>query len=113
MTFRPVLVVRLLLRFVWHCFLSGITTARIILQRHAPPAGLVKMAYAPMSKPGVAVLAALVTLTPGSSAVDINLERREMLLHLLDIRTAEANIAAIRRDFEQDIRTLFPEERSC
>ena len=110
MRMRPLLIARLLLRFVWHCLLSGATTARLVLRRTPPPAGLVKMSYEPMSRTGVAVLAALVTLTPGSSAVDIDPQRREMLLHLLDVATAEANIAAIRRDFEQDIRTLFPEE---
>lgn len=110
MILRPLILIRLLLRFVVHSFLSGFSTARIILLRTPPTAGFVRMHYAPMSSHGAALLGALVTLTPGSSTVDIDLQRREILLHLLDIQQSESNIKAIRRDFEEDIRVLFPEK---
>ena len=61
-----------------------------------------------MSPTGVAILGAVVTLTPGSSTVDIDLERGEIVLHLLDLSKAEESLAAIRRDFEMDLRTLSP-----
>ena len=111
MRIKPFLLFRLGIRFLWHCVFSGLATARMILLRRSPPAGLVKMQYEPMSNTGVAILGAVVTLTPGTSAVDIDLERREILLHLLDIRTSDECIAAIRRDFEQDIRDLFPKDQ--
>ena len=110
MKLRPLVITRLLLRFVGHCVFSGLTTAAIILKRTPTPAGLVRLRFAPMSRTGAAVLGALVTLTPGSSTIDIDPQRRVMLLHLLDIRTAESTAASIRRDFEQDICRLFPEE---
>lgn len=110
MTFQPMAIGRLATKFLWHCIFSGLITARMILLRQSTTAGLVKMEYQPMNSTGVAILAAMVTLTPGSSAVDIDLVRREILLHLLDLSTAEQSIAAIRRDFEQDIRKLFPKE---
>jgi len=106
----PLIAVRLLLRFVGHCVLSGIATARIILRLTQPPAGLVRLHFAPMSPTGAAVMAALVTLTPGTTVIDIDVMRRVMLLHLLDTRVIEATVTAIRRDFERDITTLFPEE---
>jgi len=112
MRLKPLPVIRLFIRFLWHCVLSGLTTARLILKGQAPTAGLVAMNYEPMSETGVAILGAVVTLTPGSTAVDINLKDRKILLHFLDSRTAEKSIAAIRSDFEPDIRTLFPEERT-
>jgi len=108
-SFRPLILSRLLLRFLGHCVLAGLSTARIILQRTPTRAGFVRLSFAPMSPPGAAVLGALVTLTPGSSAIDIDLERREILLHLLDLRDKETVLEAIRRDFEKDICTLFPE----
>lgn len=110
MTLRPLLCGRLLLRFAGHCVLSGVATARIILQRRPPPPGLVRMGFAPMSATGAAVLGAMVTLTPGSTVIDIDPERREMLLHLLDTRLSAATLAAIRNDFERDISALFPAE---
>ena len=110
MKLRPLIIARLMLRFTSHCLLSGLTTAGIILKGTPPPAGLVQLRFAPMSHTGAAMFGALVTLSPGSSAIDIDPQRRVILLHLLDIRTAEATLAAIRRDFEQDLCRLFPEE---
>jgi multisubunit Na+/H+ antiporter MnhE subunit len=89
--------------------LSGLATARLILSRSQPPTGVVRLNFAPMSSTGAAVLGALVTLTPGSTCIAIDPRRREMLLHLLDVRTVEAAAASIRRDFEQDLCLLFPE----
>jgi multisubunit Na+/H+ antiporter MnhE subunit len=110
MRLRPLILARLLARFLGHSALAGVTTARIILRRRQPPAGLVRLRYAPMSETGAAVLGAMVTLTPGSSVIDIDSARRELLVHLLDVRTAAAAAAAIRRDFERDIAALFPPE---
>lgn len=109
MRFRPVVIARLLLRFVSHCLLSGIVTARTILLHGQPPAGVVRLHFAPMSGTGAAVLGAMVTLTPGNTCIDIDLQRREMLLHLLDTREVETIFASIRRDFEHDLCLLFPE----
>jgi len=109
MNLRPLIVARLLLRFVGHCVLSGVSTARIILQRGRTTSGLVRMPYAPMSETGAAVLGAMVTLTPGSSVIDIDVDRREILLHLLDTATAEETVASIRLGFEHDIGALFLE----
>lgn len=109
MSFRPLILSRLLLRFLGHSMLSGLSTARIILQRTPTRAGFVRMPFSPMSPTGAAVLGALVTLTPGSSAIDIDLDRREILLHILDLRDKETVLEGIRRDFEKDICTLFPE----
>lgn len=105
---RVAALVRLALRFIAHCILSGMATARIIVRRRPARSGLVQLRIAPMSETGAAVLAALVTLTPGSSAIDIDPEGHEMLLHLLDLDTADSTIAAIRHDFESDVAALFP-----
>jgi multicomponent K+:H+ antiporter subunit E/multicomponent Na+:H+ antiporter subunit E len=110
MRLRPVILARLWLRFVVHCVIAGIGTARIILRRETPPAGLVRLRYAPMSATGAAILGAMVTLSPGTSAIDIDPARREILLHLLDRRAAGATLAGIRRNFEPDLCRLFPED---
>ena len=107
---RPLILARLGWRFLRHCLVSGLTTAGMILSRRQPPAGVVRMQYGPISSTGAAVLGAMVTLTPGSTVIDIDQQRREMLLHLLDIGSREATFASIRKDFEQDLRLLFPEE---
>lgn len=115
---RPGALLRLSWRFFMHCVISGLSTARIILQPKQTGdgataerdrcGGIVRMPFAPMSETGAALLGAMVSLTPGSSAIDIDLERREMVLHLLDIDAAQASVAAIANDFGRDIAILFP-----
>ncbi|MBI3772721.1 MAG: Na+/H+ antiporter subunit E [Gammaproteobacteria bacterium] len=109
MIFHAGALARLSLRFVYHCVLSGFTTARIILRRERAASGFVRLSFAPMSETGAAILGAMITLTPGSTVVDIDPQKRELLLHLLDVGSADAAIASIRHDFERDIAQLFPE----
>lgn len=101
-----------LLRLTW-CFLrdvvvSGWTTARIILagSRELRP-GFVRLPYGELTDTGANLLGALISLTPGTTTVDLDPERREFLLHLLDTGQAEATLAAIERDFRRPIAVLF------
>ncbi len=100
-------LVMLGVNFLKEVVVSGWATTRIIL---AGPRGLrpgfVRFAYGDLPEGGASLLAALVTLTPGTTVVDIDLERREFLIHLLDLDQAEATLAGIRRDFLVPIRAL-------
>jgi multicomponent K+:H+ antiporter subunit E/multicomponent Na+:H+ antiporter subunit E len=105
---RATAVAILLLRFFWQVLLSGFTTARIVVRLGPPPpAGLIRMEYAPMSAAGTVLLGCMVTLTPGTTVIDIDSDRHEMLLHLLDLTNAEATVASIRQEFERHLTPLF------
>jgi len=56
-----------------------------------------------MSETDAAILGAMITLTPGSTVVDIDVQKHKLLLHLLDAGSADAAIASIRHDFDRDI----------
>lgn len=99
---------RLGFNFVKDLFVSGWVTARIVLRSGPlPQPGFVRLAYGDLSDSAASFLGALVSLTPGTTTVDIDLERGELLLHLLDIERAETTLVAIRGDFLRPIRTLF------
>lgn len=108
---RPVAAGLLLLRFLRALLVSGLHTAALILRTRpgqvATDSGFVRLGFAPMSAQGAALLGALVTLTPGSTTLDIDMERRELLLHLLDARQADAVVAGLRHDFESLLVVLF------
>lgn len=98
----------LLWRFISAMLLSAWATSRIILTgSDAPRRGFARFAYDDLHEAGVVVLAALVTLTPGTSTVDIDLQRRELLLHVLDTEDIENTLNTIRRDFLLPLRCLF------
>lgn len=64
-----------------------------------------------MDERGAAILGCMVSLTPGTTTLDIDMDRRELLVHVLDASDPEAMVAAIRRDFEPGLVTLFGENR--
>lgn len=94
--------------FLKEVIASGWVTARIILRGgKQPQPGFVRMSCGDLSDSAANFLGALVTLTPGTTTLDIDLERREILLHLLDAEQAEATLASIQRDFMMPVRILF------
>jgi multisubunit Na+/H+ antiporter MnhE subunit len=95
-------------RFFVAAVLSGVQTTRVIVSR--PPGmtpGFVDYEFAPMTPWGATILGCLITLTPGTTTVDIDMRARRMRLHLLDVRGAESALAEIRRDFERPLCVLF------
>lgn len=102
----------LTLQFLVQLVMSGFTTAWSIVRPGAPPtAGLVRMRFSDLDPRGAALLGCMTTLTPGTTAVDIDMARGEMLLHLLDVSGADATVAGLRRRFEVPLRLLFPARR--
>jgi len=98
----------LLWRFPSAMLISAWATSRIILvSSDAPRRGFARFAYDDLDEAGVVWLAALVTLTPGTSTVDIDPVRRELLLHVLDSEDIETTLSTIRRDFLLPLRSLF------
>jgi multisubunit Na+/H+ antiporter MnhE subunit len=105
---RVLALFRLGFNFLREVVASGWVTTRIIL---AGPRGLrpgyVRFVYGDLPAEAASLLAALVTLTPGTTVVDIDADRGEFLMHLLDLDQAEATLAGIRRDFLVPIRVLL------
>lgn len=90
---------RLALNFLKGVLLSGWSTALLILRNPDTRAGITRMSYGELDPTGASLVGALVNLTPGASTVAIDLQRREMLLHLLDLERRDETVAAIQRDF--------------
>ena len=105
---RLYLMLVLTWRFASAMLVSAWATSRtILMDSDAPDRGYARLEYADLYKPGVMLLAVLVTLTPGTSTIEIDTERRELLLHVLDSRDIETVLDALRRDFLLPIRSLF------
>lgn len=99
----------LLARFLTQVVASGTLTAWLIVRPGPRPVpGLVRMRFSGLSKEGAALLGCIVTLTPGTTTVDVDMERGELLLHLLDASAPSATVAGIRRDFESRLQRLLP-----
>jgi multisubunit Na+/H+ antiporter MnhE subunit len=104
---------RLLLRFLFQVVSSGLTTAwSIVRPGRRPTPGLVRMRYDNLTEFGVTVMGCMITLTPGTTTIDIDTGRRELLLHLLDAGDPARTIRKIRQQFEVPLQRMFPAGRS-
>lgn len=87
--------------------LSGWSTARVILEpRGQVQAGFARLDYGDLGPGAASLLGVLVTLTPGTTSLEIDTDRHEIRLHLLDASQTDATLAAIRRDFVAPLRAL-------
>jgi multisubunit Na+/H+ antiporter MnhE subunit len=78
---------------------SGWQAGKIILLRpRSVQSGLVRCDYGELGEGPASLLAAVITLTPGTTAVEVDADKRELLLHLLDLEQAEATLEEIRRE---------------
>jgi len=114
---KSVAALQLLLRFLRAVVVSGFQTVGVILRaslgsRTPPAAAFLRVRFAPMSEQGAALLGCMVTLTPGTTTIDIDMQARELLLHVLDASNTSALVEGIRRDFEPGLVTLFG-DRPC
>lgn len=109
---KPWFALVLLLRFIKAVLVSGVQTVAVIVRAgsgrgDAPPARFLRVRFAPMTAQGAALLGCMVTLTPGTTTLDIDMARRELLLHVLDASDTDALVEGIRRDFEPGLVALF------
>lgn len=93
---------------------SGVQTIATIVRQGlamgAPPSpAFVRIGFAPMSAQGAALLGCMISLTPGTTVIDIDMPRRQMVMHMLDTGQATATIQGIRQQFEPPLRAWFGE----
>ena len=105
---RPGVAVRLFLQVLWDIVVANVEVARLVLG----PADRLHPAFIELpleiEDPFVAtVLASIITLTPGTLSVDIDRERRVLLVHALDVTDVPAAIDTIKRRYEAPLREIF------
>lgn len=104
---RPRAMLLLLANFMKELLLSGWSTARVILMpRGQVQPGFALLDYGDLEQGAASLLAMLATLTPGTTSLEIDTERHEIRLHLIDASQTEATLAAIERDFVAPLRVL-------
>jgi multicomponent K+:H+ antiporter subunit E/multicomponent Na+:H+ antiporter subunit E len=100
-------LVRLGSNFLKDVVASGWNTAHVILFRsRGLRPGFVHLSFGDLPDSAANFLGALISLTPGTTTIDIDLDRREFLLHLLDLDRSESVLAGIHRDFLEPMRIL-------
>lgn len=80
----------------------GILVLRPNLKAHLRP-DMIEYPLTVESDAQIALLANLITLTPGTLSVDVSDDRRHLLIHAIDVPDREAVIRDIREGFERAV----------
>jgi len=106
---RPLKVAQLAALFVLEAAKSSVRVLVLALSPHPKfSPGLITLPLRVERDFEIALLANLITLTPGTQSVDLSADRRELLIHCLDVGNPDLTIAGIRDGFEALILEAFP-----
>lgn len=102
---RPGVALRLLGVFSYDILVANFHVARLVLgpnDRLRP--GFLEVPLDIADEFGIALLASMVTLTPGTVSADLDDEHRVLLVHALDIDDADAMVALIKSRYERPLQ---------
>jgi len=105
---RPYRILKLLAVFLREFAVSVFRVARLVLSpgmRFTPAAFRFPLALT--SDRQITLLANMITLTPGTLAVDVAEDRSALIVHAIDCPDVDAACADIRDGFERLIREAF------
>ena len=110
---------RPLARMLWFWVFAGAVIAevlrgtwdvalRVMHLRALERPGLVRVPIGERSERGIAVSALATTLSPGSVLIDVDRERGDLLLHVIDAADPDAVRDRLQRFYERYQRRVFP-----
>ncbi|MBW8311297.1 MAG: Na+/H+ antiporter subunit E [Rhizobium sp.] len=106
---RPGVAMKLALVVLWDIVLSNIEVARRILGRESRiHPGFVWIPLDIRNPHGIAALAGIITMTPGTLSAELSPDRRHLLVHCFHLEDAAATIAQIKARYEAPLREVFP-----
>lgn len=107
---KPLVALRLVSRVLLDIVRSNIAVARIILGlvRHRKVrSGFLQVPLDLRDPHGVAVLAAIITSTPGTVWVELARDGRMLTLHVLDLQDEQQWVYTIKQRYERPLREIF------
>lgn len=106
---KPLALIRLVVKTIIEVLRSCINVTRIIL--FVRPQGLnsqfIRIPLDMKSHHGLAVLAAIINLTPGTVWVEILPDNHELVLHVFDLHDTQWWINTIKQEYEQPLMEIF------
>ena len=108
---RPLVIARLTGVVLWDIVQSNIDVARRILGPEAAiKPGFVWVPLSIRDPHGIATLATIITMTPGTLSADLDPGRRHLLIHAFNLDDAAALIDSIKTRYEAPLMDIFTTE---
>lgn len=101
-------LLRLVPRVLWDIVTANLAVARLVLDPgRRPRPAWVRVPYTLHDPRAVALLATIITTTPGTVSCVVDEERREILVHALDTPDPAAVAAEILARYERPLKEIF------
>lgn len=104
---RPLVAARLLGRVVLDSLRSNLAVLAAILSKRALRSGFVRVPLDVRDPNALAVLAAIVTATPGTAWAELAPDGGALLVHVLALEDEEGLISSIKRGYERPLMEIF------
>lgn len=107
---RPLLLLPLLATVVVDVVRSNIGVARVVLDltgRRQVRSGFLDIPLELRDPHGLALLAAIITSTPGTSWAGVSPDRTRLTLHVLDLQDETNLVETIKRRYERPLMRIF------
>jgi len=105
---RPATIVRLAATVLWDIVVANVSVARLVLG----PTGRIRPRFIAvpldLEHPNaVALLASIITMTPGTVSCDVSTEERRILVHALDVEDPDEVVRQIKSRYERPLQEIF------
>jgi len=105
---RPVAVVRLTATVLWDIVVANLSVARLVLG----PIGRIRPRFIEvpldLEHPNAAaLLASIITMTPGTVSCDVSVEGRRIIVHGLDVDDPDQVVQQIKSRYERPLQEIF------
>lgn len=112
--YQPLTLLRFAAVFLYDMLAANLTVARLILAgpRRLRPA-FVTVPLDLVDDFAISLLANIVCLTPGTVSARLSTDRRQLLVHALDVESPQQLVATIKQRFEAPIKAIFEEGSEC
>ena len=111
---KPLALLRFTAVVLYDVLTANLTVARLILAgpRRLRPA-FVTVPLDLTDDFAISMLANIICLTPGTVSALLSADRRELLVHALDVDSPAALVATIKTRFEAPLKEIFEEAAPC
>lgn len=107
-TTRVPIVIRFLAFFLWELFMANVRVAQAVVRPTLDiTPGVVAVPLTATTDLEITLLSCLVTLTPGTLALDVSDDRSTLYVHALDVRDADDLRRSITNGFERRVLELL------
>ncbi len=103
----PAVALGLFLRVGGDVIVSNWRVLRATLAREAPAGGFITVPLDLRDPSGLAVLAAIMCVIPGTVWSEMALDRSALIVHIFDLHEAEAEVALIKSRYERPLIEIF------